>query len=111
MNSNMSNISNNTSGQNESNIKSNVINNNIINKIGENEENELKNIRIESSLSLRKKKLNQILFLKRVTQTNNQNNDNSDIDKDENYLYINITEIKERVPYILTSELIFLINQ
>ena len=97
----MSNIPNNIFEQSESNAKSNIINNSNINQTGENEQNELKNLRIESSLSLRKKKLNQIIFSKRLKQINIHNNDN---ESDENNLYVSFKEIEKKVPYAFTSE-------
>ena len=100
MNSNTSNTFNNNIEQNKSNIQSNNINNSIINQIGEKEQDEFKNLRIESSLSLRKKKLNQIIFLKRLNQINNKYNCNDD----GNNLYVNFNELIKKVPYLFTSE-------
>ena len=97
----MSDIQYNIFEQSESNAKSNIINNSNINQSGENEQNELKNLRIESSLSLRKKKLNQIIFSKRLKQINIHNNDN---ESDENNLYVSFKEIEKKVPYAFTSE-------
>ena len=100
MNSNTSNNFNNNIEQNKPNIQSNNSNNNIINQIGEKEQDEFKNLRIESSLSLRKKKLNQIIFLKRLNQINNKYNCNDD----GNNLYVNFNELIKKVPYLFTSE-------
>ena len=100
MNSNTSNTFNNNIEQNKSNIQSNNINKSIINQIGEKEQDEFKNLRIESSLSLRKKKLNQIIFLKRLNQINNKYNCNDD----GNNLYVNFNELIKKVPYLFTSE-------
>ena len=96
----MANTINNSSQQNESNIQTNIINPNFINQYKEKEKDELKNLRIESSLSLRKKKLNQIIFLKRLNQINNKYNCNDD----GNNLYVNFNELIKKVPYLFTSE-------
>ena len=101
MNSNMANTINNSSQQNESNIQKNIINPNFINQYEVKEKDELKNLRIESSLSLRKKKLNQLIFSKRIKQIYDQNNNDDD---DENNLYINYENTIKKIPYLFTSE-------
>ena len=97
MNSNILISSNNNIEQSNSNISSDIIENSFFKKQEEREQNELKNLRIESSLSLRKKKLNEIIFSKRLKQLNQQNND------DEN-LYVNYSEITDNIPALLMEE-------
>lgn len=98
MNSNISITSNTNIEQSISKASSNIIENSNFKKLEENEQNDLKNLRIESSLSLRKKKLNEIIFSKRLKQLNIQNNLN---DED---LYVNFNEIKNNIPAFLSEE-------
>ena len=101
MNSNNSSIQNDTQDQTKINLFSN--NTNSINNKStyEAEQNELKNMRTEFSLSLRKKKINEIIFSKRLKYMTNQNNIN---ECNNNELYVNLAELEKNVPSILFHE-------
>ena len=65
------------------------------------DQNELKNLRMEFSLSLRKKKINEILFSKRLEQMTKKNT----LEEGEsNDLYASLSEIKRNVPSLLFDE-------
>ena len=63
------------------------------------ENNELKNLRIETSLSLRKKKLNEIILSKRKNYFNRKSPE-----EDEYDIYIDIETVKKNIPSILEEE-------
>ena len=101
MNSNISNIFGNYFDTTKSNDSPNDINYN--NKEEDHKEkNEFKNLRIEATLSLRKKKLNEILFLKRKKEITNNQNMNDYLDDLD--VYADINKIENNVPKLLVEE-------
>ena len=82
-------------------IKSNTFSQQInYNKKEKDEEkNEFHNLRIETTLSLRKKKLNEIIFSRRKNQINIQNDEG-----DKNDITLDIKKIRESIPSNLEQE-------
>ena len=74
----------------------------------EKEKEDLKNLRIETSLSLRKKKLNDYLFSKRKKEILPKTNENS---IEEENLNLNYNEIKKNIPPLLLEEFDFFENK
>ena len=74
----------------------------------EKEKEDLKNLRIETSLSLRKKKLNDYLFSKRKKEILPKKNENS---IEEENLSLNYNEIKKNIPPLLLEEFDFFENK
>ena len=101
MNTTISSSQSNTLGQQPFNLISNKINSINYKSNYEEEHNELKNMRIEFALSLRKKKLNEILFSKRKKLMESQGNIN---EEDSNELYACLSEIKKNVPILFAEE-------
>ena len=97
MNSNIFNTSENSFVPNNSNSTSSIITYNYKEKDDENDKNELKNLRIENSLSLRKKKLNELILLKRKKEINVQNDDEYDI-------YVDYQKIINNIPKLIVEE-------
>ena len=93
----------------ETNI-SNEQRSNINNKENdyEKDKEDLKNLRIETSLSLRKKKLNDYLFSKRKKEILPKTNENS---IEEENLNLNYNEIKKNIPPLLLEEFDFFENK
>ena len=90
MNSNIIDISQHYLEPNKFNTASNFITYDYTKKKEENDKNKLKNLRIETSLSLRKKKLNELLFLKRKIELNHNNNDDE--------IYVDFKKIINNIP-------------
>jgi len=74
----------------------------------EKDKEDLKNLRIETSLSLRKKKLNDYLFSKRKKDILPKKNENS---IEEENLNLNYDEIKKNIPPLLLEEFDFFENK
>ena len=73
-------------------------------KENEMEKDDLKNLRIETTLSLRKKKLNDYLFSKRKKELLSKNNKMNENDSDDNDLSIDIDKLEINIPEILIKE-------
>jgi len=74
------------------------------NKENENDKDDLKNLRIENTLSLRKKKLNDYLFSKRKKELLSKINQMNENDNDDNDLTIDIEKLEVNIPEILIKE-------
>lgn len=102
-------MSSNTPNTNNNNLldlsKYNIQSDNMIYKNLEanKEENELKNLRLENSLSLRKKKLNEIIFSRRTKEAVKQNN-NNEYEDDIYDIYFDYEDIKKNVPSLILEE-------